>query len=359
MKTKKVQVFLGVLMVMLGAWALNSCSKSDATPAVVKTVLSDSIVVATNLISTTSEGIQDGQYAIGSQVVLAIAIGQSEAVVSSTTANQTTVNSTIASLAAAMATYRAGKVVPVAVDALVSHWAFDEGAGTLAKDASANAFNGTLKAGPAKWGAKSPVWTADRKGNTAKALQFNNGASVEVPYNSKLNPTVLSIAAWVRVDTVNANNRFIGLQSWLGYKFQLQDGNRPFATISTSTGIYDRDAAVGVPDNKQWIHLAVTYVNGTQTFYINGINVKTWTDVTGTAASISAKPYNLVIGADFPVDKYSSDPNGTKFDVVGDPLYHVIPLAWGGHFIGAIDEVRIYSTALTASQVTSIYDREK
>ncbi|GHN02647.1 hypothetical protein WSM22_41360 [Cytophagales bacterium WSM2-2] len=359
MKTKKVQVFLGVLTVVLMAWALNSCTKSDATPAVVKTVLNDSITIASNLISSTSEGIQDGQYAVGSQVALAIAIGQSQAVASSTTANQATVNSTIASLAAAIATYRAGKVVPVAVTALVAHWGFDEGTGTTANDASTNAMNGTLKAGPTKWGARSPVWTSDRKGNAGKALQFNRGASVEVPYNTKLNPATLSIAAWVRVDTVNANNRFIGLQSWLGYKFQLQDGNRPFATVSTSTGTYDRDAAVGVPDNKQWVHLAVTYVNGTQTFYINGINVKTWTDVTGTAASISAKPYNLVIGADFPADKYSSDPNGTKFDVVGDPLYHVIPLAWGGHFIGAIDEVRIYNTALTDSQITSIYNREK
>jgi len=106
------------------------------------------------------------------------------------------------------------------------------------------------------------------------------------------------------------------------------------------------------------VHLAVTYVDGTETFYINGISVKVWTDFTGTASSISAKPYNLVIGADFPVDKYSLG-DGTNFAIVGSPDYHVIPLAWGGHFIGAIDEVRIYNTALSASQVTSIYNREK
>jgi hypothetical protein len=347
-----------VLAVVLFAWALNSCSKSsDAAPVVSKTALTDSIAVATALIASTTEGIQDGQYAMGSQVALAIVIGEADAV-SAGTSTQAQVTAAVASLGAAMATYRAGKVVPVAATSLVGHWGFDEGTGTTTADASTNALNGTLKAGPTKWGAKSPVWTSDRKGNAGKALQFNNGASVEVPYNTKLNPTTLSIAAWVRVDTVNANNRFIGLQSWLGYKFQLQDGNRPFATIQTSVNDFDHDAAVGIPDNKQWVHLAVTYVDGTETFFINGLNVKTWTDVTGTASSIAAKPYNLVIGADFPIDKYSLG-DGTNFGTVGSPDYHVIPLAWGGHFVGAIDEVRIYNVALTDSQITSIYNREK
>jgi hypothetical protein len=45
--------------------------------------------------------------------------------------------------------------------------------------------------------------------------------------------------------------------------------------------------------------------------------------------------------------------------VVGDPLYHVIPAAWGGYLHGSLDEVRIYKVALTATQVTSIYDLEK
>lgn len=358
MKTKKVKVFLSLLGVVLFAWALDSCSKSDSTPAASTTVLSDSIAVATALIGSTSEGIQDGQYAVGSQVTLAIAIGEAEAVANGTGQTQAVVNSTVASLAAAMATYRAGKVVPVAVDALVGHWGFDEGTGTTAKDASANAFNGTLKAGPAKWGAKSPVWTSDRKGISGKALQFNNGASVEIPYNTKLNPASLTIAAWVKTDSIRAPNRFIGLQSWLGYKFELNSTNVPFASIQTKTGANDRDDKLAIPAS-QWHHLIVTYVDGTETFYIDGLSVYTYTDFSGPALSISANPYNLVIGADFPVDKYSSDPNGTKFDTAGDPLYHVIPLAWGGHFSGAIDEVRIYNTALTASQVTSIYNREK
>lgn len=358
MKTKQVKLFLGMLAVVLFAWALNSCSKSnDAAPVVSKTALNDSIEVATALLAGATEGIQDGQYAVGSKVTLAIAIGEFTELASLTTATQAQVNAATAALGAAMATFRAGKVVPVAASALVAHWGFEEGTGLTTADASANAFNGTLKAGPTQWGAKKPVWISDRHGS-GKALQFNNGASVEVPYNTKLNPTSVTMAAWVRVDTVYANNRFIGLETWMGYKFQLQDGNRPFATIATSTGIYDRDAAVGIPDDKQWHHLVMTYVDGTETFYIDGVNVKVWNDVTGTGLSISATPFNLVLGADYPVDKYCSC-DGSNFDNAASPEYHVVPLAWGGHFIGALDEIRIYNTALTASQVTSIYDREK
>lgn len=357
MKTKGVKTFLAIITVMIVAWAIGSCSKSDTAPAVSKTVLNDSIAVANTLSSSTTEGIEDGQYTVGAKASLTTAITAAQTVSTATTSTQAQVNNAVTSLAAAMATYRAAIILPVAAASLVGHWGFDEGTGTIAGDASTNAFDGTFKAGAAKWGSKSPVWIADRKGAVGHALQFNNGASVEIPYNTKLNPTTLSIAAWVKADTINANNRFIGLQSWLGYKFQLQDGNRPFATVQSSQGDYDRDAAVAIPANA-WHHLVVTFVDGTETFYIDGINVKVWTDVPGTASSISAKPYNLVIGADFPADKYSLN-DGTNFNTVGNADYHVIPLAWGGHFIGGLDEVRIYNIALTDAQVTSIYNREK
>jgi hypothetical protein len=51
--------------------------------------------------------------------------------------------------------------------------------------------------------------------------------------------------------------------------------------------------------------------------------------------------------------------DGTNFDVVTSPEYHVIPVAWGGHFRGSIDELRMYNAVLTASQVTALYEREK
>jgi hypothetical protein len=159
----------------------------------------------------------------------------------------------------------------------------------------------------------------------------------------------MSFVAWVKLDEVR-NNRFIGLHSWIGYKFEVQDGNRPFLSMGHSGGTYDRDAAVAIGQGA-WYHLAATYTAGKMVFYVNGIMVKTWED-TPNAAAVLPTPYNLVLGCDFPTDKYASVT--TNFDTD-----HRIPAEWGGYLHGSLDEVRIYKTALTAAQVTSIYDLEK
>ena len=58
-------------------------------------------------------------------------------------------------------------------------------------------------------------------------------------------------------------------------------------------------------------------------------------------------PLNLVFGQDLPSTGYSLSE--------ADPNY----LNWGGFYIGTMDEVRMYKSVLTASQVTSIYEVEK
>src|SRR5271154_237707 len=146
MKTKNVKVLLGAAIVLLIAWVFASCSKSnDAAPVVVtKTVLNDSITSANNLISLTTEGVADGQYTVGSKTTLQTAVIEATVVSVVPDVTQAAVSSAIASLATATAASRAAKILPVAATALVGHWAFDEGQGTTASDATANAFNGTF-----------------------------------------------------------------------------------------------------------------------------------------------------------------------------------------------------------------------
>lgn len=83
-------------------------------------------------------------------------------------------------------------------------------------------------------------------------------------------------------------------------------------------------------------------------FYLNGVMVKDWDDTPGTAISLSAAPVNLVFGQDLPTSTYVATPDSSPFYV-----------NYGGFYIGALDEVRIYKSVLSASQVTSIYDVEK
>ena len=341
---------------LLSAGLFTSCS-SDDPAAVTKTELEASIAEANNLLATTIEGTAAGNYERGSQDELQNAVDIAVVIFELPEVKQETVTGANANLQAAIAVYE-GKIIEAIDPAnLVGHWTFDEiaaaTAGAVVRDYSGNARDGSIKAGHTYFNNGGtgvlPALATDRYGNAAKALFLNKGSNVEIPYNVALNSPSMSFTAWVKLNEVR-NNRFIGLHSWIGYKFEVQDGNRPFLSMGHSGGTYDRDAAVAIGQGA-WYHLAATYTAGTMAFYVNGILVKTWTDTPNGAAAL-ATPYNLVLGCDFPTDKYAA--TDANFD--NDKR---IPAAWGGYLHGTLDEVRIYKTALSAAQVTSIYDLEK
>ena len=232
-------------------------------------------------------------------------------------------------------------------EALVGHWTFDEGEGTTANDYSGNNFHGTLMSGADTWGGGLPVWSTDRYGNDGQALFFNEGAYVHIPNNAAFSPANITISLWVNAAETLENNRFIGLHSWNGYKFQLQSANKSFFTIATTDGIYDRDTDPPLNLN-EWYHLAVTFGGGNMTFYVDGTQTQVWDNTPGTAVPVSGNA--LVFGRD--TDEYAADGSNYDNDLI-------IPLDWGGYFHGYMDEVRIYNTVLSATQIQSIYDTEK
>jgi len=357
-----------LMAALLCAFVVASCSNDDGgptTPATDFTTLSASITAAQAKLTATQEGKLDGQYPKASRDALQAAITAAQAVVANTATTQTEADAANTQLGVAMTAYDGAKITPIAAEALVAHWSFDEGTGTVAHDESANAFNGTFKNGPlwpGAWHANAdmPDWWKDRNGTANKAIHFSSdGGVVEVPYNTKLNPSEITVALWVNADSINADNRFLGLQFWIGYKFQLQSANRPFFTAGYAGGAYDRDSEQDLPVG-EWHHIAVTSGKidgvGSMLFYVDGELIKTWSDTPEPLVSIAAKPYNFVIGQDFPTDQYvATDAN---YNAADHPDFHKLPLGWGGHFRGALDELRIYNTVLTGSQIASIYDRE-
>ncbi len=344
-------------LLMAGGVGFSSCSDDSAdndNPVVVdKAALASAIDAAETLLEETVEGNNDGEYPTAARTELQNAITAAQAVNSSTTVTQEQVNNAVVSLNQAVTAYNEAVIAPIAEEALIGHWTFNEGTGTTITDNSANEFTGTFMTGPEAWGAGTPTWTEDRHGDAGKAIYFNEGANIEIPYNTKLNPSQISIALWINPEEINANNRFIGLHSWIGYKFQLQEANKPFFTVhAEDDSYYDRDAEVnGLPIN-EWHHIAVTFGGGNMVFYIDGTEVKKWENTPGEAMSIADTPYNLVFGQDFPTDQYAATPDNFEND-------QKIPLDWGGYFRGSMDEIRMYNTVLTASQIQSIYDREK
>lgn len=351
------------LAAMLCSVAIISCKDDDGdnTPATDFTALNATIATAEARLEDTEEGKNDGQYPAAARTTLQTAITAAKLVVSTAGTTQVMADNANTSLGLAIEAYDAAEITPIAAEALVGHWSFDEGDGDVAGDASGNGFDGDFVAGP-QWdeenGGGMPEWVADRTGAAGKAVHFGpDGGSVEIPYNTKLNPASMTIALWLKADEIFSGNRFMGLHSWVGYKFQLQEANRPFLTVATASATYDRDSEQNLPIDS-WHHVVATFGGGKTIFYVDGELIKTWEDTPGDAKSIQAKPYNLVFGQDFPTDKYCAC-NGDNFGTEGHAEYQVIPLAWGGHFKGSIDEVRIYNTVLTESQVGSLYDREK
>jgi hypothetical protein len=91
----------------------------------------------------------------------------------------------------------------------------------------------------------------------------------------------------------------------------------------------------------------VTFGEGHEVFYINGVTVYDWNDVPGTIVTLAANPINLVIGQDLPTSQYTTNANSQFY------------VNYGGYFIGALDEIRIYNSILSPGQVQSIYTLEK
>ena len=359
MKTKPVK-FLLMAITLLAAVFIASCSGDDDDGPVEgdKTELVAAIAEIEDILEDAEEGALEGQYQAGAKATLQNAVNAAQDVVDDETATQAIVNSALANLMTALETFHGKVVEPIDVANLVGRWRFDEGSGSTAGDDSDNGFDGTFEAGHAFWGAGSPTWTTDRHGDANKAIYFDDGANIEIPYNTALNPDKISISLWMKqdVNTPNiVNNQYmIALNRWNGYKFNMQDVPKPFFTVNPQEnpgGHINRDADkpdAGLPQG-EWYHLVVTFGNGHMVFYVNGEETKDWEDFgDATVLDISANPVNLTIGQDLPTSEY------TLTNTAEDKF-----VEWGGHFIGAMDEIRIYKSVLTASQVMSIYDAEK
>ena len=201
---------------------------------------------------------------------------------------------------------------PAAPSGLVAAYGFDEGSGSTVTDASGNGNNGTIT---------NATWAS--AGKYGKALQFNGtNAVVTIPDNASLHlSSGMTVEAWVNPSTVNANWRDV-----------IYKGNDNFYLEATSSSAGHPDAGMiaggsyadafgtsALPANT-WSFLTETYDGTTLRLYVNGIQVAA-TAHTGAIAS-STNP--LQIG--------------------GDSLY-------GQYFAGLIDEVRVYNTALSATQI--------
>lgn len=345
----KQKILLITLIIFFAAALFQSCKKdndNNGTPANDKSALNALIDSVEGVLSTTVEGNKPGQYGTGSKAALDSTLQLAMNVSANNIYTQQQVNNATANLQRAVAVFNSHLIQEVSVANLVAFWKFNGNA----LDSSGNGHDGALKTG---WigpgdapvdGNTLPKPVADRFGRANMAYDFNNGATVEVPYSSALNPQSFTISLWLKRHGTNCNNYFFSLNRWNGYKFQLQCNNFLFLTFRGDNGYHDVDSNPGDVPDETWTHAVVSYTNGSMKFYINGKLVKT-ADVTGTPVTLS-EPVNLAIGNELPKDEYTI--NGSD-----DYTYYA-----GDYFIGSLDDIRFYNTALTDAEVLSIYTIE-
>jgi fibronectin type 3 domain-containing protein len=197
---------------------------------------------------------------------------------------------------------------------LVAAYNFDEGTGTTVHDLSGNNNNGTIV---------NATWSTS--GKYGGALSFNGtSAMVNIPDTASLNLTTsLTLEAWVNPSAVSS--------AWRDVIYKGND-NYYLSATSTYSGDPVGEVDIGTTHVKAigtsnlalntWTFLTETYDGSNVRLYINGTQVASTAHTGNIVTSTNA----LQIG--------------------GDSIY-------GQYFKGLIDNIRVFNTALTASQITT------
>jgi glucose/arabinose dehydrogenase len=221
-------------------------------------------------------------------------------------------------VAAAVGSIRAGGALLGAAAAagpsgLVAAYNFEEATGNTVNDVSGNGNTGTISGA-----------TRTPTGKFGRALTFNGTSNyVSIPDSSSLRLTTgLTLEAWVNMTGGQSWRTVIFKEQTGGMAYSLyarNDANRPIGQLSIGNAERNAQGTAAVAMNA-WVHLATTYDGVNQKLYVNGTQVAT----RAQTGSIVQGTGPLKIGG-----------NGI----------------WSEWFKGTIDEVRVYSRALSATEV--------
>ncbi|HET9391433.1 MAG TPA: LamG-like jellyroll fold domain-containing protein [Steroidobacteraceae bacterium] len=206
-------------------------------------------------------------------------------------------------------------------ESLVGYWAFNDGAGTLAKDSSGKAGPGMLVNGP--------VWFPGKIGD---ALDFRGGRAAvlvgSVAALANLYPKGFTVMAWINPRSDGNSGRILDKDDHShGWLLKMSNGGLQFVGDEFSAGAVMRQTSRFLVRNA-WQHIAATWQGSYRAssvhLYINGV----------------------------PADGAAVDGAGGLADDSRIPLTignRMFDLERG--FDGSIDEVRIFSRVLTPGEI--------
>ncbi|MFA6494950.1 MAG: LamG-like jellyroll fold domain-containing protein [Candidatus Paceibacterota bacterium] len=193
---------------------------------------------------------------------------------------------------------------------LIGYWKFDEATGTIAYDSSGSGNSGTFYG--------SPTRIASTTCEAGSCLSFD-GVGQRVNLGSVQTGTSTTVSAWIKTTTSFQRPVFSNRGS--GLYFGVSSG-RFFIYDNTATPSPGMSSAIAVNDNN-WHHIAWTSNGSVSLMYVDGVLNVTQNQ---SRASDTGVAY---IAYDAPNNEY---------------------------FPGSVDDVRVYNRALSASEISSLYN---
>ena len=208
-------------------------------------------------------------------------------------------------------------VADVLEDALVGAWLFDENRGDTAKDASGNGHNGDIVG--AKW----------VQGKIGTALEFDGkGNIVEIPHDKAFDLTAYTASAWIKTQPTGKWQTVLGKEPVAGnprnYGVYVAGDTKLLGVNYTTGGAWKTAFSKTVAADGKWHHVAATYDGKVLRAYMDGVmEGETKTEI--------------------PPD-HNTEP--VRIGRWGAPR--------GDYMEGVIDEVAIFSEALTGDEIRDI-----
>ncbi len=204
---------------------------------------------------------------------------------------------------------------------LAGYWHLDEGTSTATYDASGYGNNGTLT--------NSPAWVLGTNCKSGGCLYFDNSAQkyISIPDSASTDArTNLTLSAWVYPIGAGGTDSYgtILQTSGSGYYLSFYDATNALSCYwyGKSPAGYHTTSASTVPLN-QWTHVACVWDSSNLYQYINGVLSKT-TAITGAGTGATS----INIGAENLARKFE----------------------------GYIDEIKMYTRTLSASEILAAYN---
>jgi hypothetical protein len=221
------------------------------------------------------------------------------------------------------------------LDNLVGWWRFDDGAGsTIARDSWLNGNNGTLHGLD-----PTTAWVPGRSGG---ALDIAAAGWVQVPDSPSIDmiTDAVTVTAWAYLDgTINATDLYgttisrqmgSGIDQYYHLSINVDDHANLFVKTTVNSVILRPPSATDpapIPQ-RTWVHLAGTYDGTTARLYLNGAEMTR---------------LEMAVSGPFPKDTTPVILGGNGNNASTTEL-----------FPGRIDDIMLYSRALSATEIAQI-----